>query len=131
MPQARKQTVKRDRHPDRLAEAMEAERALFLQAAGIRGEAIALDYALLDKLYPLLCAPIPAGYIETVGKVEGKMYETTGIRSAQVQIDRLNNVLRPWWWGYVADYNENGTTCKVTVAIGSGDNLLLDRWSYG
>jgi hypothetical protein len=103
--------------------AAEYEAALALEAEQLRGNAWArgnacvLDSALYLQLWPLLCRPIPAEYIETVGVVKGKPYESTGIRSVQVQIDRMNNVLTPLWWEYRAEHSDAGTICLVTVSV--------------
>jgi hypothetical protein len=90
-----------------------------------------LDVALLDKLLPLLRAPIPHGYIEQVPATKGKPYPSTGIRSVQVQIDRMDNVLRPWWWVQQVEYSEGGKLCRVLVTIGAGDATFLFREAWG
>lgn len=87
---------------------------------------------IFDKLYPLLCKPIHEAHIQTVGKLTGKPYESTGISSVQVQIDRMNNVLTPLWWRDEADYSEGGKLCKVTVQVGDSQSKpMIERSSYG
>lgn len=92
-----------------------------LAAAGytLRRGHVGLDEQLLDALQPLLQAPIPSAYIQRTPAVKGKPYESTGVRSVQVQIDRMNNVLGPTWWWDEAEYSEGGKLCVVTVCIGN------------
>src|SRR3954468_14632347 len=86
--------------PDLLAEAITYEEQIEADAAEIRGDATELTRRLYLQLLPLLRRPIPAGFIVTTAVVTGKPYESTEIKSLQVQIDRLDNVLTPLAWGW-------------------------------
>lgn len=118
-------------------EAIEYEGHIAEQAALIRKDAGYLDAALLDKLFDLLMKPIPPAYVETVGKVKGKPYESTGVRSVQVQIDRLNNVLGPANWRDNFTYTDEGRVCHVAISVlgerlDNGEReILVTRSSYG
>lgn len=106
---------------EEFAAAAAAEQKIATEAAVIRDDAEgdpALTAALFMKLYPLLCKPIPSAYIQKIGKTEGKPYESTGIRSVQVQIDRMNNVLTPLWWWDDVQFEKDGKVAIVTVCIG-------------
>src|SRR3990167_8538612 len=81
-----------------LAEATAYEQAIAAEAEQIRGEAPFLTPKLFSQLYLLLCRPIHPAHIQEVGVVTGKPYESVGVRSVQVQIDRMNNVLGPTGW---------------------------------
>lgn len=96
------------------------ETAIATRAAECRGEATELDRKLFLDLHEILCEPIPDGYIKYVPRLEkGKPYESTGIRSVQVQIDRMNNVFTPLWWWCERHYSEGGKTCRVDVYVGN------------
>jgi hypothetical protein len=121
-----------------MAEAIAIEAAIAEQAAEIRGDASALTPDLFLKLWPLLTKPIPEAFIQSVPKVEGKPYESTGIKSVQVQIDRMNNVLTPLWWWDTVEYDNDGKLATVTVFVGdrnghdNGDQgVLMHRSSRG
>lgn len=116
---------------DESAAAVVSEIALAARAAEIRGDATTLTPELFVKLLPLLREPIPAGFIQTLGVVKGKPYESTGIRSVQVQIDRMDNVLTPMWWRETVDYEQDGKLAKVTVEVGMPDTPLFSRSSHG
>lgn len=123
--------------PDPLAEAIASENAIADEAATIREEATTIDRALFLKLWPLLRRPIPAGFITSTGVVKGKPYPSTGVKSMQVLIDRMNNVLTPLWWWYQVEYfgegSDAGTLAEVTVYVGErgleadGGPLILTR----
>lgn len=87
---------------------------------------------LFRQLRPLLREPIHQGFIQKVGQVTGKPYESTGIRSVQVQMDRLDNVLGPHNWGYRAEYRDDGKLCHVTAWVGDKDPssspIVRDSW---
>lgn len=102
---------------DPLAEAIIYEQAIADEAAEIRGESAGLTAELFMRLWPLLKRPIPAGFIETLPSGPGKPYESTGVRSVQVQIDRMNNVLGPLDWNYSDEYEQEGKLAKVTVRV--------------
>lgn len=102
-----------------LAEAIAAEQEIAAAAELIRRDyAAPMDRELFTKLYPLLTKPIPEAFIQRIPFKKGKPYDSTGIRSVQVQIDRMNNVLSPLWWWDEASFEEEGKLCTVTVWIG-------------
>lgn len=128
-----------DAGPQTIAEALDAEAKIADEAAAIRAEHTfsddrkLLDFDLFLKLWPLLCRPIQPAFIQSVAATKGKPYPSTGIRSVQVQIDRMNNVLTPVWWWYEDEYALEGKLCTVTVYI-AGDGpkgYLLARSSRG
>ena len=96
-----------------MAEAVRYEQTIAEEAAQIRGESTVLTPDLFLRLYPLLCRPIPQGFIQRVPPTKGKPYPSTGIRSVQVQIDRMNNVLTPLWWWDSAEHEDAGKLCTV------------------
>jgi hypothetical protein len=115
-----------------LAAAITSEAEIAARAADIRKGKEVLTPALLDELHPLLREPIPSAFIQTVGRLEGKPYASTGIRSVQVQIDRMNNVLGLSWWDFEEDFEADGKLAKVTVYIGNpGETPLAKRSSRG
>jgi hypothetical protein len=104
------------------------------RAKVIRGEAKTLTPELFMELWPLLCEPIPSGFIKSIGVVSGKPYESTGISSVQVQVDRMNNVLSPLWWHDHVEYHDGGTIAHVEVHVrdGAGDaEPLIVREAWG
>lgn len=123
--------------PQTTAEALAAEAAIGQRAKEIRGATTGLDAKLFDQLWPLLCEPIPPAFIQTVGRVEGKPYASTGIRSVQVQVDRMNNVLTPRCWWYEEEHELEGKLCRVSIFIGNrshplgGGGPLAQASSYG
>lgn len=118
---------------DPRVQAVAHEQAIAEEAATIRGDATELTPELFLKLWPLLKRPIPQGFIQTVGKTEGKPYPSTGVRSIQVQIDRMNNVLTPLWWWDEVTYEEEGKLANVTVYVGAPSQglILVERSSRG
>lgn len=121
---------------DKLAEAIAHEEAIRVEADAIwtddeRGGLDELDSSLFRRLRPLLRKPIPSGFIEHVPPTGGKPYESTGVRSVQVQFDRLDNVLGPENWGYSAAYSEGGKLCHVVAWVGDQESPLFTRESYG
>lgn len=106
---------------DPLAEAIAYEQAIAQEAATIRDGKTQLDAGLFLKLWPLLRRPIPQGFIKSVGRTTGKPYDSTGIKSLQVQIDRMDNVLTPLWWGWNTLYEQDGKLAKVVVWVGERD----------
>jgi hypothetical protein len=115
-----------------LAEAIAYEAVIAEEAAQIRGDADALDFSLFMKLRPLLLRPIPSAFIQHVPKLEkGKPYESTGVRSVQVQISRMDNVLTPMWWWEQVDYHNDGKLAKVLIGVGTRAAPLVTRSSYG
>ena len=121
--------------------ALQSEQAIKDKADAIWEEQTSaiITNAILDKLYPLLAEPIPAAYILTTGATRGKPYVSTGIRSVQVQIDRMNNVLRPRCWWEEVTYEQDGKLCRVTIKVGTPGSpatgeppeVLLERSSMG
>lgn len=118
---------------DPRALAVAGEHAIADEAAGIRADATELTPELFLKLWPLLRRPIPAGFIQSVGKTQGKPYPSTGVRSVQVLIDRMNNVLTPLWWWDEVSYEDGGTIAYVTVCVGDAATRtsMFDRSSAG
>jgi hypothetical protein len=132
VPQARKAPKRIETPPEKMAEAAAHEALIRDMAEDIRGDADELTPELFLALYPLLTEPIHEGYIETVTAGEGKPYDSTGVRSVQVQHDRMNAVLTPVWWDEVVTYFEEGKLCKVTVRVLRDDGKpVFERSSYG
>lgn len=117
--------------PDPLQEAITYEASIAAEAKEIRGDAVELTPKLFLDLYPLLCKPIPGGFIQTIPPTKGKPYESTGIKSVQVQIDRMNNVLTPLWWRDLVDYEKDGKLAKVTVLVGDSQKPNLEPLASG
>lgn len=78
-----------------------------------------LTVALLNALFSLLNEPVDPKYIETTRPTKGKPYESTGIRSVQVQIDRLNEVLGPAHWRVLTHYQDGGALCRTVLVVGN------------
>lgn len=147
MPPARKAQAKaapKKPAPDRskVVEAITSEEALGEQADAIWKGNEYLDAALLRELRPLLYAPIPEAFIEEIGVVKGKPYTSTGVRSVQVQIDRLNRVLGMSNWRDNYSYTDEGRICHVIISIlgapvvnpntgASEREVLVQRSSFG
>lgn len=102
---------------DPLAEAIAYEQSIAELAVNIRAEATDLTPALFMELLPLLRKPIPPGFIVTTEAVKGKPYPSTGIKSLQVQIDRLDNVLGPLNWFWLTEWFDDGRTASVEVSV--------------
>jgi hypothetical protein len=123
-----------DKTTDPLKLAAEYEMAIAAEADAIRAEhgGDGLDAALFLKLAPLLRRPIPAGFITTTPPVKGKPYESTGLRSVQVCIDRMDNVLSALAWTIDDAYENDGKLCRATVTVHAADGeVLVRRASYG
>lgn len=119
-----------------LVEAKALEDQIATEAATIREDATELDRALFLRLWPLLARPLPAGFVQHIGVVTGKPYESTGVKSLQVLIDRMNNVLTPLWWWYEVEYlldgEDHGKLAEVTVYVGTrGGDVLTQATSRG
>jgi hypothetical protein len=124
---------------DPLAEARAYEEAIATEAAQIRGDATDLTPDLYLKLWPLLRRPIPEAFIVKTGVTKGKPYESTGVKSTQVLMNRMDNVLTPlWWWDeivYLGDPStagERGKVAEIVVHVGSDRTCpLVSRSSPG
>lgn len=115
-----------------LDEAIRSEEEIAARAAAIWGDETALTRELFLKLWPLLKEPIPSGFIRRVGVTTGKPYDSTGVRSEQVLIDRMNNVLTPLGWWDDVQWFEEGKVAEVTICVGTfGGEVLLKRSSRG
>jgi hypothetical protein len=116
-----------------LEDAVRSENDIAARASAARGEDFAgLTPELFVKLWPLLREPIPQGFIKSIGVVTGKPYASTGIKSVQVQIDRMNNVLTPLGWRDKVEYHENGKVAHVRVEVIAADGqVLAERESWG
>lgn len=79
-----------------------------------------LTAGMLRKLTPLLREPISPRDIVTTGPAEkGKPIVTTGIRSVQVQVDRLTEVLGGAHFRLIPHHTADGTRCRMHVVIGN------------
>jgi hypothetical protein len=119
-----------------LVEAIAYEDAIREEAEAIwtsdeRAANAGIDPFVFRELRSLLRKPIPAGFIEHVGEVTGKPYASSGVRSVQVQMDRLDNVLGPNNWGYEATHSEDGKRCYVKAWVGPASDPLFTRDSWG
>lgn len=116
-----------------LADATAYEQAIAEEAAALRGPGEPmLTPEMLVKLLPLLRRPIPDGFISSTPAVKGKPYDSTGIKSVQVQIDRMDNVLTPLGWTEETTYSEGGKLAEVVVSVIDPDGkTLFKRKSMG
>lgn len=102
---------------DRLDDTRGERAAEILSDAGYDGS---LTSAMLAKLQPLLDEPINPRHIVTTGPAErGKPITTTGIRSVQVQVDRLREVLGASHYRLLPHHTEQGDRCRMHVVIGN------------
>jgi hypothetical protein len=114
--------------------APEPQRADTLDFDKIRSEADAilvsnryrgkLTSSILRQLEPLMYTRIPEEYLHFSPQTTGKPYDSTGIRSLQVQVDLANAVLGAAHWRLLTYYPIKGdrpdpTTCHAWVIIGS------------
>lgn len=116
-----------------LEEAVRVETDIAARAAAIRGDDFdGLTPKLFLALWPLLKEPIPQGFIQSLGRLTGKPYHSTGIKSVQVQIDRMNNVLTPLGWRETTYYEDDGRLAHVRVeVVGDTGKVLTFRESRG
>lgn len=118
-----------------LAAAIKSEREIADEAQKIRddhGDEPGLDAKLYLKLEPLLRRPIPPGFITKVGVVTGKPYASTGVKSVQVQYDRMDAVLTPLGWRISRTFDKDGKLCTATVRIIDREgNVLVERDADG
>lgn len=112
-------TLDKATEPDRLRELDAAEESRFARAQAEWGDADRLTPVLLRKLQPLLNEPLHPRYIEHMPSVTGKPYESTGIRSVQVQVDRLAEVLGVDHFRVLAHHQPGGQIARVHVVIGN------------
>lgn len=119
--------------PDTLAQAIAYEEQIAAEADQIRGEQSEMTPLLFLQLLPLLRRPIPAGFIVSTEATTGKPYDSTGIKSLQVQIDRLDNVLTPLNWSWETRWSDDGKTADVTVHVWAdgGERILVSRRARG
>lgn len=96
----------------------QADRILSGEGEGAEWDGI-LTKPQLRKLYPLLSEPVPQHYVEFTPKTEGKPYDSTGLRSVQVQIDRLNDVVGPSCWRSLIHYTQGGMVARAHVVLGN------------
>jgi hypothetical protein len=122
--------VKVEADADAFLAAVAQEEAIATEAAAIRGDATNLLPPLFNQLYPLLRRPIHHGFIVETSRGEGKPYDSRGIRSVQVQIDRMDNVLTPLWWSEQVAYHDDGKLCEVTVMV-NGTDCQVRRSAWG
>lgn len=91
-----------------------------------------LTRGLFVRLYPLLRLPIHPGHIIATSRATGKPYESDGVRSVQVLVDRMNNVLTPMWWRVTRQYESGSTECLATVRVFDFQgNVLAEGESWG
>jgi hypothetical protein len=121
---------------DPLRSAIDTEAQIAARAAEIRarhdGGGAKMTRELFLELWPLAKEPIPPGLIVHTGVVKGKPYESDGVKSVQVQMNRMDAVFTPLYWGYEDAYEEDGKLCLVTVCVfdHEGQNLVK-RNSWG
>lgn len=114
-------------------EAQEHEHAIRVEAEAIRLEG---DYegrltpGMFARLESLLSRPTPAVYVEHTpveykedGKPKGLPFATTGIKSIQFQIDRMNAVLGLMGWRSLLHYTQGGVLVKAVVVVGNDLHL--------
>lgn len=123
---------KKETTPEQLAAAIESEAGLAQRAAEIRGDATELDRELFLKLAPLMREKIPEGFVSEVTAGEGKPYPSKGVRSLQVQIDRMDAIWTPLWWGWNTEWIEP-QLAEVMVWVGDVDpaNAMVRRFARG
>lgn len=125
-----RQVVKSEPPAELLTEARLAEDAIAAEAEKIRGDATTLTAGLFMQLWPLLRRPIHEGFLVAATAGEGKPYESTGVRSVQVLVDRMDNVLSPLWWHQEIAYHDDGKLCEVTVEV-HVEGQPIRRTSWG
>ena len=116
-----------------IGDAVSYEEAIATEAETIRGqEFVGLDVTMFLRLWPLLTRSLHAGHVIHTTAGKGKPYPSDGARSAQVLIDRMNNVLTPLCWDYREEYSDGGKLCKVTVTVFDKAGVaLVSRSSWG
>lgn len=106
----------------------ESERADALDFADLRAQATKiqkqqryrgrLTMPMLRALEDLLNTPIPEEYLLHSEKTEGKPYDSTGLKSLQVQVDIANAVLGGGHWRLLTHYKTEHV-CHAWVIIGN------------
>lgn len=128
-----------------LEQAIAYEQQIATEAATIRAAHTGqLDHDLFLQLWPLLKRPIPQAFIVSTGISTGKPYESTGVKSLQVLIERMDNVLTPLWWWYDVAYvggdgfdgrlPHEGKLAEATVYVGRNrdpETAILKKVSRG
>jgi len=114
----------------------ESERADALDFADLRSQATAIQKAhryrgrltmpLLRALEDLLNTPIPEAYLHHSAKTEGKPYDSTGLKSLQVQVDIANAVLGGGHWRLLTFYKTEHV-CHAWVIV--GNNVIQAKLS--
>ena len=107
------------------AEALEKMRTRSLRAAEIRQEKKydgRLTHELLMALQTMLEESTPRQYIKETPPTEGKPFPSTGVNSAQYQIDYLNSVFGLAHWRWLVHYEDAGQVARVHVVV--GNNLI-------
>ncbi len=74
---------------------------------------------IFNALQELLYRPIPARFIKHTPPGQGHQFEQTGVKSVQVQLDRLNAVLGPQHFRPLTMHTDGGTICKAVVVVGN------------
>jgi hypothetical protein len=97
------------------------------RAATIRAEHDyegALTTQMVVALTGVLHQPTPARYVKYIPATTGKPYESTGLNSAQFQIDLMNAGYGRAHWRALRHYpaGRQGFICKVVVVV--GNNLV-------
>jgi hypothetical protein len=97
------------------------------RAATIRAEHDydgALSTQMVVALTGVLHEPTPARYVKHIPATTGKPYESTGLNSAQFQIDMMNAGYGRAHWRALRHYpaGRHGFICKVVVVV--GNNLV-------
>lgn len=120
--------------PEQVEQAIVSERELADRAAQVRDEVDFLRRGLSRKvfvaLYPLMREKIPDGFISEVTAGKGKPYGSKGVRSLQVQINRMDAVWTPLCWGWRTEWI-SPSLAEVTVWIGDEDKPLVTRKARG
>jgi len=111
---------------DVIAEGTEGEQffaAIRDEAEAARGQEYdgTLTAKMVTALGKVLSKPTPARYIKHIPPATGKPYESTGLASAQYQIDYMNAVFGRAHWRILPHYppGKDGFLCKVVVVIGN------------
>lgn len=116
--------------PDQFKDAQAIEAEIAAKADEIRAGAAELTPELFMKLLPLLRREIPPGFLIETSRGEGKPYDSIGVRSVQVQHDRMDNVLTPLWWYPETVYEDGGKVCHVTIVVmvKADRPIVRDAW---